>query len=119
MHTPLPITTERILESLEAAIEYFDQRADADENRPNPEMRLQMELEDVRMALQRAWGLPVDDRGYFHAAQDTLWAARQTITNLRQQLSVQQRYIEELENQLEPSVIAEIRAELEAQEESQ
>jgi hypothetical protein len=54
-----------------------------------------------------------------NAAQDTLWAARQTLTSLRRQLSAQQRYIEELEAQLEPGVIAEIRAELELQEQSQ
>jgi hypothetical protein len=39
------------------------------------------------------------------------------ITELRHQLAAQHRYIEELERQLEPSVIEEIRAELDAKEE--
>ena len=42
--------------------------------------------------------------------------ARNTVAELRRQLAAQHRYIEELEKQLEPNVIAEIRAELDAQD---
>jgi hypothetical protein len=54
-----------------------------------------------------------------HAAQDTLWTARQTIASLRRQLSAQQRYLAELEAQLEPNVVEEIRTELEIQDQNQ
>jgi chromosome segregation ATPase len=43
-------------------------------------------------------------------AEDKLFAARRTITALR-------KYISELEKQLEPNVLAEIRGELDAQDE--
>lgn len=36
-------------------------------------------------------------------------AARRTVTELRRQIEAQHRYIAELEKQLEPSVVAEIR----------
>lgn len=39
-------------------------------------------------------------------------AARATVTELRRQLAAQHRYITELEKQLEPSVVEEIRQEL-------
>jgi hypothetical protein len=45
--------------------------------------------------------------------------ARNTVAELRRQLAAQRRYIEELEKQLEPSVVQEIRDELDAQEAEQ
>lgn len=47
---------------------------------------------------------------------ETLYAtARLAITHLRRQLAAQHRYIAELEKQLEPGVVDEIRDALEAQ----
>jgi hypothetical protein len=54
-----------ILEILEDARDYFDARADCDAGRPNLEMHLQCQLEDVKMYLQKRWGLPVDERGNY------------------------------------------------------
>lgn len=45
-------------------------------------------------------------------AQDSVFAARQMITRLRRRIASQDRYIEALESQLEPTVINEIRDEL-------
>lgn len=42
--------------------------------------------------------------------------ARNTVAELRRQLAAQSRYIAELEKQLEPSVVAEIREELSEQQ---
>jgi uncharacterized coiled-coil DUF342 family protein len=61
---------------------------------------------------------PIEDelrqeRDTFH---DNLLAARNTITKLRRQLAAQHEYIEELEKQLEPSVIEEIRYSLSEEE---
>jgi hypothetical protein len=48
-----------------------------------------------------------------NTAQDTLFAVRRTNNELHRQLSAQRRYIEELEKQLEPGVVQEIREHLE------
>jgi hypothetical protein len=65
MHSPFPFRREELLENLELAIEYFDNRADCDDGRPNIEMVHQVRLEDLKMCLQRLWEFPVDDRGYY------------------------------------------------------
>jgi hypothetical protein len=65
MHTPLPMDFKDVLEILEEARDYFEDRADCDAGRPNLEMRLQCQLEDVKMYLQKSAGLPVDQRGNY------------------------------------------------------
>lgn len=50
-------------------------------------------------------------------AHDSLFRARKANNELRRQLASLRRHIEELEKQLEPCVVQEIRDELSAQEE--
>lgn len=51
----------------------------------------------------------MNDNELEHAIQELYDAARRVITQLNKQIAAQHKYIEELEKQLEPSVVAEIR----------
>ena len=55
------------------------------------------------------------DRSALEVANEALGKALECIIELRRQFGAERRYIEALEGQLEPSVIEEIKAELEAQ----
>jgi hypothetical protein len=68
------------------------------------------------MSDKAPWEMTLPEfRAALEVANEALGKALECIIELRRQFGAERRYIEALEGQLEPSVIEEIKAELEAQ----